>query len=292
MKIYLDPGHGGRDPGTSGNGLLEKDIALSIGLATRNILQKEYVGADIRLSRTTDILAGGDHLSTGQSLSWRANDANEWGADLFVSIHCNGGIANGFESFRYNGISSPTKLQKVVHREIMDQLPNWVNDRGMKSANFAVLRDTKMQAVLTENLFLGHKDSADWLKSNWPKLARGHAEALAILGGLKKKDKEDDMPTAEEVAKAVWRMKMQKPHAAKGVLWQMNSLLKWAYGHSLTAVRQGVVNEAKLDALITALTEHDEGLQERLNQALQDATLTVDVNVNTFEEEPEEEPTQ
>ena len=80
MKIYLDPGHGGSDPGASGNGLLEKDVTLAIALKINDILLKEYAGAETRLSRTTDKTV---------TLQERTDDANSWGADLFVSIHTN-----------------------------------------------------------------------------------------------------------------------------------------------------------------------------------------------------------
>jgi len=81
VKIYIDPGHGGNDPGAVANGLREKDLTLKIGLKLRDYLSG-YENVQIRMSRTTDKTV---------SLSERTNDANKWGADLFVSIHINAG---------------------------------------------------------------------------------------------------------------------------------------------------------------------------------------------------------
>jgi len=74
VKIYLDPGHGGSDPGARGNGLVEKDLNLAIALQIRSMLLNEYEGATIRMSRTNDRTV---------SLSQRTSDANAWGADFF-----------------------------------------------------------------------------------------------------------------------------------------------------------------------------------------------------------------
>lgn len=70
MKIYLDPGHGGSDPGATGNGLQEKDVTLAIALKINEILLKEYDNAETRLSRTTDKTV---------TLQERTDDANSWG---------------------------------------------------------------------------------------------------------------------------------------------------------------------------------------------------------------------
>lgn len=82
VKIFIDPGHGGSDPGATGNGLQEKTLTLQIALALRTILINEYEGVSLLLSRTSDQYV---------SLSDRTNAANSWGADFFLSIHINAG---------------------------------------------------------------------------------------------------------------------------------------------------------------------------------------------------------
>src|SRR5690606_1537612 len=187
-KVFLDPGHGGSDPGAVGNGLREKDLTLAIAKATEKYL-KNYEGVSIKLSRTGD---------TYPSLSARAKAANDWGADYFVSIHINAGEGRGtgFESYIFNGtVSSKTKeYQKKVHQTIVAGT-GWT-DRGMKRANFAVLRETKMPALLTENGFIDRKEDAAKLKDSKfiDLLGKLHAEGIAKALGLKKKSTSSPAP--------------------------------------------------------------------------------------------------
>lgn len=73
VKIFIDPGHGGSDPGAIGNGIQEKDITLKIGAKIRDILTAEYNNVTILMSRTGDSFP---------SLTDRTNAANAWGADF------------------------------------------------------------------------------------------------------------------------------------------------------------------------------------------------------------------
>src|SRR5699024_9444457 len=124
------------------------------------------------------------------SLSRRANIANSWGADLFVSIHINAGGGVGYEDYIHTSQNSKTKsgkIQSCINAEMI-KATGWRN-RGRKRANFAVLRQTKMPAILTENGFIDTKTDADKLKSNsfLNKIADGHAKGIAKHFGLKKK---------------------------------------------------------------------------------------------------------
>ena len=190
VKIYLDPGHGGSDPGAVGNGLQEKDVNLKIALKVRDILNREYEGHDIKMSRIKDVT---------KSLNARTNEANAWGADYYLSIHINAGGGAGFESFIYNGSYSGKKetdrLRDIIHDVIMEEVD--FKDRGKKEANFHVLRETAMPASLTENGFIDNPNDAQKLKSDafLNRIARGHAEGLAKACDLKKKEskKESDV---------------------------------------------------------------------------------------------------
>lgn len=178
-KIYLDPGHGGSDPGASGNGLKEKDVVLKIAKYTRDYLNDNYTGHSIRMSRTSDKTV---------SLTSRTNDANRWGADVFVSIHINAGGGKGYEDFIYNGsVSQNTRnLQNAVHKEVSKLFKT---NRGKKRANFHVLRESRMSAVLTECGFIDNKGDAEFLSkdSNLKKLGEAHAKGIADFLNLKKK---------------------------------------------------------------------------------------------------------
>ena len=89
MKIMLDPGHNasGADTGACGNGLREQDISFGIAEALKPLL--EAAGHTVRLTRPTrDTNLG---KTVNESLANRAKMANDWGAELFISVHCNAG---------------------------------------------------------------------------------------------------------------------------------------------------------------------------------------------------------
>lgn len=179
-KVFLDPGHGGSDSGAVYGGLQEKNLTLDIADRIKRILENDYTGVQVKMSRTGDVYVG---------LSERADMANKWGADLFVSIHINAGGGTGFESFVYNGGASKRSYtaQDHIHREVMRRLQ--VKDRGKKSANFAVLRETRMPAVLTENLFIDNANDHDLLRKflTLQLISEGHAVGIANYFGLTKK---------------------------------------------------------------------------------------------------------
>ncbi|WP_144122827.1 N-acetylmuramoyl-L-alanine amidase [Catellatospora sichuanensis] len=178
-KVYLDPGHGGTDGGAVANGLQEKTLTLNIALQTRDILKASY-SVDVRMSRTTDIT---------RSLAYRTDDANAWGATIFVSIHINAGGGTGFESYRYPGTGATTqRLHSLVHSNVLSNMRSVaaVTDRGQKTANLHVLRESNMPAVLTENLFIDTVANANLLKRAdfITATARGHARGIAAFLGL------------------------------------------------------------------------------------------------------------
>jgi N-acetylmuramoyl-L-alanine amidase len=184
-KIFLDKGHGGSDPGAVANGLQEKVLTHKIVEYAVDHLFENYTGFELRVSRA------GDQTLT---LSQRAKMANDWGADIFVSAHINAGKGTGFESYVYNGgVSSQTvALQNVLHNEILAAMRQFGNitDRGKKRANYAVLRETKMPAVLTENLFID-SDDAKLLKNEafLKAVGEAHARGIAKFLGLPQKAK-------------------------------------------------------------------------------------------------------
>lgn len=183
MKLYLDPGHGGKDSGAQGNGLQEKDIVLDIALKIRDILNSEYKNIDVKMSRTTD---------TFISLNQRTSEANAWGADYFLSIHCNSddGTADGYEDYIYINISDSSqtgKYRDIIHKEVVKM--NELHDRGEKKADYFVLRESAMPAMLSENGFIDSKHDAELMKnSDWrQKVARGHVNGLEKAFNLERK---------------------------------------------------------------------------------------------------------
>ena len=76
--IVIDPGHGGKDTGAQGKNSNEKDIVLAVGKLLKKALEKE--GFNVKMTRDKDVFI---------ELGERANLANQWDGDLFISLHCN-----------------------------------------------------------------------------------------------------------------------------------------------------------------------------------------------------------
>ncbi|MFC0271905.1 N-acetylmuramoyl-L-alanine amidase [Metabacillus herbersteinensis] len=202
MKLYLDPGHGGSDPGALGNGLKEKDIVLDIALKIRTIITNNYENVEVKMSRTSD---------TNKSLEQRTNEANSWDADYYLSIHCNAfnGSARGYEDFIHSSLSDSSlsgKYQDLLHEEITKI--NQLTDRGQKKANFHVLRESAMPAILTENGFIDNVNDATLMKdSSWrQKVAQGHVNGLARAFNLQRKP--DDTGTVYKVIAGSFKSKV------------------------------------------------------------------------------------
>ena len=155
IKVFIDAGHGGTDPGAVGNGLKEKDIVLSIATKLGALLNGR--GISIKYSRTND---------TYLSLEERARLANAWGADLFVSIHANSATSSvrGTECYTHPTANTATKtLSGNVSRAISSKFG--ISNRGHKEANFAVLRLSNMPAILVETAFISNSSDANLLNT-------------------------------------------------------------------------------------------------------------------------------
>ncbi|SEN48999.1 N-acetylmuramoyl-L-alanine amidase [Amphibacillus marinus] len=182
VKVFIDPGHGGTDPGAVANGLLEKDITLAIARSLQTALLNQFLNVETRLARTGDQTV---------SLAERTRAANQWQADFYISVHVNAGGGNGFESYIWNGNFTnkqrTRQIRSAVHQAITSELA--LRNRGEKEANFHVLRETRMAAVLTENGFIDHHDEAHLMRQvNWiDRVAQAHALGIADAFNLRPK---------------------------------------------------------------------------------------------------------
>lgn len=183
-KVYWDKGHGGTDPGAVGNGLQEKVLTSKIVNYAMAYLNDYDV--DQRTSRAAD---------ETKSLAERSRDANNWGADLLVSVHINSAgnvTASGFECFTYNNASAASiAFQNIIHPEIYNIMKAFGidKDRGKKRADFHMVREPKCPAVLTENLFISNTYDANRLRDDVFLKAVGEAHARGVVKflGLAKK---------------------------------------------------------------------------------------------------------
>lgn len=183
VKIFIDPGHGGTDPGAAANGLLEKYLTLAISLRIRALLEN-YENVQVKLSRDDD---------STLSLKQRTDMANKWGADYLISVHINAGGGQGYEDWIYNSASSASiARQNVMHAELIK--PLGMTDRGKKRGNLHMMRESHMPAILTENGFIDNSTDAAKLKQSAfiDKVAQGHVNGLVKIFGLKLKHKEVD----------------------------------------------------------------------------------------------------
>ena len=158
VKLCIDPGHGGSDPGAVGNGLYEKTINLDISLRARGLFQQE--AATVVMTRTTDVYV---------SLQGRCDIANNNGCTDFECSHCNAfdGSAYGTETFCYSGGSANSyDLRNKINPEMVSHMQTY--NRGVKTASFYVLVNTNMPAILCEVAFIDNAgDAAKLASATW-----------------------------------------------------------------------------------------------------------------------------
>ncbi len=178
QRIVLDPGHGGEDPGAVSGQYREKHFNLQVAGAAARYINERYSAA-VHLTRITDITAG---------LGERAAYANELRANLFVSLHTNAGGGTGFESYVYTSAASGTQVYRDRLHDYVARFYalHGIRDRGKKKANFLVLRETNMSAVLLENLFIDNNNDLallnrpDFIQQLSEYISEGIAQTLGL----------------------------------------------------------------------------------------------------------------
>ena len=175
-RIVVDPGHGGDDIGAPAvfgrtpGGPYEKDIVLDIGRRLARVLSAE--GASVTMTRSND---------TYISLRERAALANRLKADALISIHCNScdkpNTLNG-TSVYYDHRHS-VGLARLVQDELIAALGT--TDKGVRNANFAVIRRTTGRGILVETAYINHESDRERLvhPSFRERTARAIARGLA-----------------------------------------------------------------------------------------------------------------
>lgn len=152
LKLVVDAGHGGKDPGASGNSIIEKEVTLDVAQRLRTKLESE--GATVLMTRDSD---------SYPTLSDRVNFANNQHADSFVSVHVNtssSSSASGTETY-WNSLYFGAQSKALAY-SIQNQLYQKMAtvDRGVKQADFYVIKNTQMPSVLVELAFLSNLSDA------------------------------------------------------------------------------------------------------------------------------------
>ncbi len=156
IVVVIDPGHGGPDPGAVGiDGLQEKEIVMDIGRQVAAALEQQ--GIQAVLTRTTN--------DVDVDLEPRVSLAERINATLFVSIHANSinlsrPDISGLETYYYQ---SGAGLARSIHNSVLQG--TGIQDRGVRTARFYVLRKTSMPSVLVEVGFVTGRDDASKLST-------------------------------------------------------------------------------------------------------------------------------
>lgn len=199
IRILVDPGHGGRDPGATGpTGLLEKDVALDVSKRLARRLRAH--GWLVDMTRTSDVAV---------SLQRRAAMVDETKADLLVSVHVNAvpGYTRplvetyyfrpGHRRHRYRQRYTPqqweertqiadesAQLAAAVQRAVVDQVRTHspqMFDNGVRTRGFNVLRSVSVPAILAELTLVTVPDEENRLRTE----AYRDKLALALATGIK-----------------------------------------------------------------------------------------------------------
>lgn len=183
-KVCLDPGHGGYDPGAIGpGGTREKDVTLDIALRLKSLLEAD--GFEVIMTRTGDTSPGGV-TEINADLKNRVTIADNSKVDIFVSIHINSGVAGaaGCECYIYSLGGAAEKLARAIQKHLVAS--TGMANRGVRTANFYVLRNTSMPAVLGETGFISNPGEEKLLQDPAfrQKIAKGYAAGIKEYFGI------------------------------------------------------------------------------------------------------------
>ena len=194
MKVVIDPGHAGRniDPGAvnGSTGLQEADVALVISRQVANYLLN--VGYEVKQTRTEW------EQEETDDLSYRTALANDWGADIFISLHCNSAAnqsAEGYEVWTSPGNTLGDKLATCIYGQIAAEFPDragrtdYSDGDPDKESRFYVLVHTDAPACLVEMAFISNDAEAAlladaaWQDRYARAIARGVTDYFAAMEG-------------------------------------------------------------------------------------------------------------
>ena len=167
VKIFIDQGHNpfGFNSGAEANGLKEQDVTYNVGIYLAELLRNDE-RFEVLTSRTCITQVAG--YSNRTSLEERVWRANWWGADWFLSIHCNSSTnpnASGSEIYVYRSRTRVWYMAGEILAQITQQLK--LRDRGVKiNPDFYVLRQTRMPAMLIELAFITNESDAEKLRND------------------------------------------------------------------------------------------------------------------------------
>ena len=184
IHIILDAGHGGSDPGKVGvNGVLEKDINLSIVKKVQILLEKE--GITVYLTRDSDkrVSQSGEEFSKSEDMKERVKLINKINPQLVVSVHQNSYPSEevkGGQVFYYQTSEESKRYAEILQEAIRTVDAN--NNRQAKGNDtYYLLKKTKIPTIIVECGFLSNWEEAEKLS----KETYQEEMAQAIVNGIK-----------------------------------------------------------------------------------------------------------
>lgn len=185
IKIFIDQGHNPMNPnaGAEANGVREQDITYDIGVRLATLL-RENIDFEVRLSRNSPTEQLGTSNTT--SLQTRVYEANSWGADFFISLHCNSSTntaASGSEAYVYSRESAGYDMGLRILEGLFES--TGLANRGVfERPTLYVLRATNMPSVLIEMGYITNLGDVYLLTSDPQSFARGIYNGILSYYGL------------------------------------------------------------------------------------------------------------
>lgn len=169
--VFLNPGHGGKDPGAVAYGMKEKNINLQIMLGCKEELERH--GVKVFTSKMKD---------ENDPLAEVVKEANASKAEIFLSFHTNAGKGDGSETYYYGTSTKGKKLAELCEKYARELGQNAHGKQPVKKGDsLYVIRNTNMPAVLCECAFIDNDKDNDIVDTVAEQKAFGRAYAKAIL---------------------------------------------------------------------------------------------------------------
>ncbi|MED3735891.1 N-acetylmuramoyl-L-alanine amidase, partial [Virgibacillus pantothenticus] len=193
-KVAIGAGHGYHTPGKrTPDG--EREWSFNNKVVTAAVMHLKEYGIDVlRLDDPSG--------KTDVPLSTRTNKANEWDADILISYHHNANIGKwgnwtGTETYYYPGASTGLALAKAIHPSIVGVMG--LRDRGIKTANLHMVRESKMPAILIEGGFMDSTIDIKVMRNDevLERAGKALADAIADYFGVQAKPSKPSKPAPE-----------------------------------------------------------------------------------------------
>ncbi|QAT42694.1 N-acetylmuramoyl-L-alanine amidase family protein [Aminipila luticellarii] len=185
IKIFIDQGHNPQNPnaGAEANGVREQDITYEVGVRLAALLNSNpNFEAELSRNSPTEVLG----TSNATSLQARVYAANSWGADFFISLHCNSSEiteASGSEAFVYRN-DSPAYDMAIRLLEGLHYMTGLENRGVFVRPSLYVLRATDMPSVLVEMGYITNVNDAYLMTSDPQSFARGLYNGILLHYGM------------------------------------------------------------------------------------------------------------